>query len=93
VQAELADPGPWIGVASSRVTQVRYDYGLRAIFVQFPSGVYWVYESVQYAVFYNFLRSASKGRFISRVLNSYPYREALPEEALRPTTHAGRPGG
>jgi hypothetical protein len=70
----------------------RYDYGIRAIFVQFPSGVYWIYESVPLAVWYRFLKSASKGKFINRVLNSYPYREALPEEALRPTSHVGPPG-
>ena len=92
VQAELADPGPWIDVSSSRMTRIRYDYGIRAIFVQFPSGVYYVYESVPYAVFARMWRAASKGKFINRVLNSYPYRVADPAEALRPTTHAGRPG-
>lgn len=92
VQAELANPGPWIPVASSRMNAIRYDYGLRAIFVEFTSGIYWIYESVPYAVFYNFQRAASKGKFINRTLNSYPYREALQEEALRPTTHAGAPG-
>lgn len=92
VQAEIANPGPWIDVSSSRMRAIRYDYGLRAIFVEFRDGTYWVYESVQYAVFYNFQRAASKGKFIDRTLNSYPYREALQEEALRPTTHAGAPG-
>lgn len=87
VQEELANPGPWIGVASSRCTDIRYDYGLRAVFVRFPNGITYVYESVQLAVFHNFRRSASKGKFISRVLNTYPYRVASPEEASRPTTH------
>lgn len=92
VQEETADPGPWIGVSSSRMVAIRYDYGIRGVFVQFTSGAYYLYESVPLAVFYRLQRAASKGKFISRVLDSYPYRPALPEEALRPTTHVGRPG-
>lgn len=92
VQDEIANPGPWVNVVSSRMVAIRYDYGLRAIFVQFNSGAYYIYESVPLAVWWRFRRSASKGKFIDRVLNSYPYRPAAAEEALRPTTHPEEPG-
>jgi hypothetical protein len=88
VQAELANPGPWIPVSSSRMREVRYDYGLRAIYVRFRDGTPYVYEQAPLAVFYRLLRASSKGKFVSRVLDTYPYRQATPEEAARPTSHA-----
>lgn len=66
-------PGDWHDVASSRVAAIRYDFGLRQIHVIFKDGTPWVYADVPNAVYHRFLDSASKGRFINRILNSYPY--------------------
>jgi hypothetical protein len=92
VQEQTADPGPWFPVTSTRMRQARYDYGIRAVYVEFTSGIYWIYESVPLAVFWQFIRAKSKGKFINRVLNNFPYREADPDEAARPTTHVNPRG-
>ncbi len=67
-------PGPWLEVVSTRVSRIRYDFGLRQIHVIFRDGTPWVYDQVPYAIWTRFQRTASYGRFINRVLNAYPYR-------------------
>ena len=66
-------PGEWHDVSSSRVAAARYDFGLRQIHVIFKDGTPWVYADVPNAVWHRFIASASKGKFINRILNSYPY--------------------
>lgn len=66
-------PGPWIPMSSSRVTQARYDRGLGQIQVIFRDGTPWVYDSVPRSVWEAFRSTPSPGRFIDSDLNSYPY--------------------
>lgn len=73
-ERQQSDPGPWVEFASSRVQRGRFDYGLRQIHVIFADGTPWVYDQIPYTVWVRFMRSASQGQFINRVLNNYPYR-------------------
>lgn len=70
---QFSNPGPWYPMASSRVSEARYDKGLSQIHVIFRDGTPWVYDGVEPNVWRNFRRSASPGRFINRVLNGYTY--------------------
>lgn len=70
---QLSRPGEWFAVASSRVSEMRYDPGLRAIDVIFVDSTPWTYQNVDEDVFNRFLTSESPGRFINNVLNSYPH--------------------
>lgn len=72
-QEQFSKPGPWYPMASSRVSEARYDSGLQQIQVIFRDGTPWVYDGVQANVWRNFRRSASPGKFINRVLNGYSY--------------------
>lgn len=72
-QEQMSRPGPWIPLNSSRVQDARWDGGLKRLDVHFKDGTPWTYEVGQYEVYRRFIRSASPGRFINRVLNNYPY--------------------
>jgi hypothetical protein len=68
-----ARPGRWLSFESSRVSEGRYDGGLEQVHVIFKDGTPWTYNGVPRSVWRNFRRSASPGRYINRVLNSYGY--------------------
>lgn len=72
-------PGAWLPFRSTRLVSARYDSGMSQIHVIFRDGTPWVYDQVPQNVWRNFrrssLRGSSPGRFINRVLNSYPYFE------------------
>jgi hypothetical protein len=70
---QLSRPGPWVPFASSRVTEARYDDGLRQIHAIFRDGTPWVYDQVPLEVWRAFKSSSSAGRFINDVLNNYTY--------------------
>lgn len=77
---QMSRPSKWYDVDSSRVKKMRWDGGLGRIDVIFQDGTPWVYEvGGDYSVYHNFRRSASQGRYINRVLNQYPYRDAIGE--------------
>ena len=84
VQDQETDPWPWVPVASTRISQMRYDPGNDQVHVIFSkNGVGWVYENVPIGVYQAFADSPSKGRFITTVLDQYPYRKATPMETSR----------
>jgi len=68
-------PGPWLPFQSTRLNVGRYDSGLNQIHVIFRDGTPWVYDQVPRNVWRNFRRAPSPGRYINRVLNSFPYFE------------------
>lgn len=70
---QLSNPGPWYSSSSTRVSELRYDPGLREIHVIFRDGTPWTYQGVPEDVFNRFLTADSQGVFINNVLNSYPY--------------------
>jgi hypothetical protein len=70
---QLSRPGDWYAVSSSRVAEMRYDPGLRAIDVVFVDGTPWTYNGVDEGLFDRFRSSESPGRFINNVLNSFPH--------------------
>lgn len=62
----------WMPVTdSSRITAMAYDSTTETIFVQFPDGVQWQYESCPPIIWDEF-RCSSKGTYISQVLNHRP---------------------
>ena len=82
------DMGPWIGVNSTRVDQIRYDYMNRAVQVLWtnkPHARGYVYLDVPYERFRAFIRSSSKGQYINSSMNSYDYRPMTPDELDAPT--------
>lgn len=69
------DFGPWIETASSRATRYRYDYANQALQVEWRNGrghVVTKYSGVDSEIYRRFARSASKGKFVNRVLNGAP---------------------
>lgn len=66
-------PGPWVDVQSSRLNQARYDGASRQVQVIFRDGTPWTYAGVPRNIWNNFRRSSSKGKYINRILNGYPY--------------------
>jgi hypothetical protein len=70
---QLSHPGSWYPVDSSRVSEMRYDSGLREIHVIFKDGTPWTYQGVDEGIFNRFRSAESPGRFINNVLNSFPY--------------------
>jgi hypothetical protein len=64
----------------SQTVRVRFRVGADS---RFPQGAVYEYYNVPRNVWRNLQRSASPGRFIDRVLDSYPY--ASVDEAFRPT--------
>lgn len=60
--------------ASSRVEEAAYDKAHQRLYVGWKKpGQGYVYEGVPESVWRNFRRSASAGKFVNRVLNSYDY--------------------
>lgn len=83
------DIGPWIETASSRCDSYRFDYANQALHVHWvnaPKGhfPFTTYLNVDSSVYRRFAKSASKGRFVNRVLNGYPYRPSSVGEADAP---------
>ena len=68
-------PGRWLSFESTRVSEGRYDGGLEQVHVIFKDGTPWTYNGVPRNLWKNFRRSASPGKYINRVLNSFPYWE------------------
>jgi hypothetical protein len=58
---------------SSRVLQAGYSPRTHTLYVRFVDGTPWAYYNVEPNIWRNFRRSASPGRYINRVLNSYAY--------------------
>jgi hypothetical protein len=82
------DCGPWIGVNSTRIDSIRYDYQNRAVQVTWankPRERGYVYLDVPYERFRSFIRAASKGKYVNRAMNSYEYRQMTPDELDAPT--------
>lgn len=69
------DPGPWENFASSsRVSRARYDPKNQLLELDWiDGGLSYMYSGVPSNVWRNLLRAKSKGRFVNRVLNAYPY--------------------
>jgi len=67
----------WWVFDSSRVSEAAYDPRNQKLWVTFmkptPNRVEYVYDQVPPNVWRNLRRSQSPGRFVNRVLNSYPY--------------------
>lgn len=60
-------------VASSRITDMAYDYAKRIVYVIFPDGTLWQYENVPRSEWNKFRVAPSKGNFINTVLQKkYP---------------------
>lgn len=69
---EAYDFGPWVETASSRCTRYRYDYANSVLQVEWRNGrghVVTAYRDVSSEMYRRFARSASKGKFVNRVLN------------------------
>lgn len=80
------DCTPWVEVNSTRMAAIRYDYANDAIQVEWGNGnPGYVYLEAGYETFRRMVRSASKGKFINRVLNSYSYRPMDPDEQDAPS--------
>lgn len=84
------DFGPWIeSPESSRVTRYRYDYANRALQVEWKKknghlpGT--TYMDAGSDVYRRLARSASKGKFVNRVLNGFSYRPTDPAENYAPS--------
>jgi hypothetical protein len=80
---EQHDLGPWTQTpASSRVAAFRYDYLNDALQVTWRnnSNHGYIYLGVSEEVYMSFGETASKGRYVNNVLNSYDYRLMTPDE-------------
>lgn len=66
--------------SKSQTLRIRFRVGADSMF---PQGAVYEYYGVPRNVWKNLQRSASPGRFVDRVLDSYPY--ASVDEAFRPT--------
>jgi hypothetical protein len=74
----------WQFPDSSRVRAYQWDEArqqLRVRFIKYSTP--WVYNNVPLETFQAFDASDSKGRFINRVLNNFPYRRASADEVAR----------
>jgi hypothetical protein len=72
---------PWSYPDSSRVKAYQWDEQLQQLRVRFIKyNTPWVYENVDLAVFQQFDAATSKGKYINRVMNSFPYRRASANE-------------
>ena len=58
---------------SSRISQFGYDADAATVLVRFTDGTPWCYRGVPAEVWDEFVRSSSKGKFISDVLNHYDH--------------------
>jgi hypothetical protein len=66
------DPSEWVPVSgSSRVVAERYDGLAERIYVRFPDGMEWWYGACSPQTWVEFT-SASRGQYISQVLNQKP---------------------
>lgn len=63
-------------VSSSRISHMGYDETTSTVYVRFTDGTPWRYTHVPPLVWQQFRSAPSKGRFISEVLNGYPYGPA-----------------
>jgi hypothetical protein len=71
----------WQFPDSSRVKAYQWDQAIQQLRVRFIKyGTPWVYNDVDLATFQAFDATDSKGKFINRILNSYPYRRATVDE-------------
>lgn len=62
----------WNPVDSTRISAEAYDPATETIFVRFPDGTEWAYESCPPHIWEEF-RSQSRGQYISKVLNFKPH--------------------
>lgn len=90
----LLDPSPWINTsaASSRVSELRYDHGNRAVQVRWKNdkNIGYVYGDCSYEQYRSFARAASRGKYINRALNDLPYRLMTEEEVSEPVKTSRR---
>ena len=90
-----ADLGPWAETPSStRVASFRYDYLNRETQVTWRNqkNPGYAYSEMGYEDFRRFARAVSKGKYINRVLNGFPYRPMTPDEAALPSNRERRMG-
>ncbi len=66
-------PTPSINPPRPRTLAAGYDKNTRSLHVRFRDGVGWTYFDVPPDIWRRFKGVRSPGRFINRVLNSYPY--------------------
>lgn len=82
------DIGPWVeSPSSSRVSRYRYDFANQALQVQWTNQKNhgYVYGPMDYEGYRAFARAVSKGKYVNRVLNGYPYRLMDPDEVDAPS--------
>lgn len=85
------DLGPWAEAPqSTRVETYRYDYMNRRVQVTWKRGGHPYYYEIPYEVFRSFSRVSSKGKYINRVLNSYPYGPLDLDELAAPSNDRRR---
>lgn len=89
------DLGPWIETTSSRASRYRYDYANQQLQVTWKNGighVHTIYSGCDWETYRRFARSASKGRFVNRVLNGVPggYVAAAGAEAIQAPSNPNR---
>jgi hypothetical protein len=87
--------GPWVGVTSTRVRSIRYDYMNSAVQVHWqgrPDSRGYIYLDVPEEVFNSFVRSGSKGKYVNSTMNAYEYRVMTPDELDAPTNDERRVG-
>jgi hypothetical protein len=88
------DLGPWIeSPNSSRCSRYRYDYATRQLQVTWTNGighVHTLYEGVDSEVYRRFARSASKGKFVNRILNGHGYEAAEGNPAINAPSNPNR---
>jgi hypothetical protein len=65
--------------ASTSVASAGYDAATRVLEIEFSSGRIYQFEGVPQGVFDWFVRTPSKGSYVSRMINDrYPYRDVTP---------------
>jgi len=93
---EQHDCGPWVGVNSSRVRSIRYDYQNQAVQVHWvgrPDSRGYVYQDVPEDIFNAFIRSNSKGKFVNSTMNGFDYRPMTVDELDAPSNDERRTHG
>ena len=79
------DIGPWIeSPSSTRCSRYRYDYANQQLQVAWKNNLHHyvtTYPDTSTEVYRRFARSASKGRFVNRVLNGGGYWPSGPEKS------------
>ena len=87
-ESDERDLGPWLETpVSTRVSRFRYDFGRRAVQVQWRNNKNhgYIYEDVPYETYRAMARIASKGRYVNSPMNGFAYRLMTPDEVSAPS--------